>query len=193
MSPPKLLSGFLGGLFIGILSALPYVQTCCCLWLVVGGVLAAYVMQANYPYPVGTGSGIAVGLLAGLVSALVFPVATLIVSALMGVPFNYATEQMLEGMHDMPPELRNWLEGPGAGVVTTVMNFGFFAVSALILAPIGGMIGVVLFRKPTSPPPSAPPPMSPLGSTWPRERDVVQPVSPPPPPPADEGGPPPVL
>jgi len=37
----------LGGLFIGILSALPVVSwgNCCCLWIIGGGVLAAYLDQ----------------------------------------------------------------------------------------------------------------------------------------------------
>ena len=41
-----------GGLFIGVLSALPLVNAgncCCCLWVVCGGVLAAYLRQQNSP------------------------------------------------------------------------------------------------------------------------------------------------
>ena len=41
----------LGGLFIGVLSALPVVQicNCCCLWIIGGGLLAAYLQQQNQP------------------------------------------------------------------------------------------------------------------------------------------------
>ena len=51
---PKLQPAFFGGLFIGVLSALPIINIgncCCCLWVIGGGVLAAYLMQQNYPYP----------------------------------------------------------------------------------------------------------------------------------------------
>ena len=40
----RLQPAFWGGLFIGVLSALPFVSVgncCCCLWVVAGGVLAA--------------------------------------------------------------------------------------------------------------------------------------------------------
>ena len=50
----------LGGLFIGVLSILPYVQICCCLWVIVGGVLVAYLQQQEKPEPiqsVGTAGG----------------------------------------------------------------------------------------------------------------------------------------
>ena len=42
----------IGGLVIGVLSALPFISAgncCCCLWFVTGGVLAAYLMQQNQP------------------------------------------------------------------------------------------------------------------------------------------------
>ena len=37
----------LGGLFIGVLSALPIINlaNCCCLWIVGGGAIAAYLGQ----------------------------------------------------------------------------------------------------------------------------------------------------
>ena len=43
----------LGGVFIGVLSALPIVQlcNCCCVWIVGGGALAAYLQQQNQPMP----------------------------------------------------------------------------------------------------------------------------------------------
>ena len=46
----------LGGLFIGVLSALPVVNiaNCCCLWVICGGVLTVYLQQQNLPTPVAT-------------------------------------------------------------------------------------------------------------------------------------------
>jgi len=43
----KLQPALLGGLFIGVLSTLPYVSRlngCCCLWVITGGVLAIAVI-----------------------------------------------------------------------------------------------------------------------------------------------------
>ena len=51
MDSGRLQPAFYGGLFIGVLSALPLVNAgncCCCLWVVAGGVLAAYLRQQNH-------------------------------------------------------------------------------------------------------------------------------------------------
>ena len=68
MSAPKMMPALLGGLFIGVLSSLPYIKggnVCCCLWVISGGVLAAWLMQQNTPRPVTVGEGALVGLLLG--------------------------------------------------------------------------------------------------------------------------------
>ena len=42
--PSKLQPALLGGLLIGVLSALPFVSVlngCCCLWVILGGVLTS--------------------------------------------------------------------------------------------------------------------------------------------------------
>ena len=63
-APPRLQPAFCGGLFIGVLSALPIINigNCCCLWVLGGGVLAAYLMQQNHPYPITAADGALVGL-----------------------------------------------------------------------------------------------------------------------------------
>ena len=80
---PKLQPALFGGLFIGVLSALPIINlgNClCCLWVVGGGALAVYLMQQNYPYAIQTADGALVGLLAGVIGGalcglLVIPLA----------------------------------------------------------------------------------------------------------------------
>ena len=64
----------IGGVVMGVLSALPIItagNVCCCLWVVSGGVVAAYLLQQNQTTPITPGDGALVGLLAGLVGALV--------------------------------------------------------------------------------------------------------------------------
>ena len=61
------------GALIGVLSALPIVgwlNTCCCLWVVMGGAMAVWISQSNHPYPVTAADGALVGLLAGVVGGL---------------------------------------------------------------------------------------------------------------------------
>ena len=64
-----------GGLFIGVLSALPVVElgNCvCCLWIVGGGMLTAYLLQRDRAEPLQLGEGAVGGLMAGLAGAVVF-------------------------------------------------------------------------------------------------------------------------
>ena len=58
-APAKFQPALLGGVTIGVLSALPVINlaNCCCAWILFGGALAAYLMQQNHPYPVETGDG----------------------------------------------------------------------------------------------------------------------------------------
>ena len=65
MTASKTQPALLGGLFIGVLSALPVVNLgncCCCLWVVAGGALAVYLLQQNDPAPVSTADAATVGL-----------------------------------------------------------------------------------------------------------------------------------
>ena len=59
---------------MGVLSALPIIaagNVCCCLWVVSGGVVAAYLFQQNQTTPITPADGALVGLLAGLAGAFV--------------------------------------------------------------------------------------------------------------------------
>ena len=66
---------FWGGLFIGVLSALPLVKfgnVCCCLWVVLGGGLTVYLQQQRTPEPLETGEAVLGGLIAGLLGAVIY-------------------------------------------------------------------------------------------------------------------------
>src|SRR5215207_9946469 len=123
MSAPKMLPALLGGLFIGVLSSLPYIKggnICCCLWVISGGVLAALVMQQNTPRAITVGEGAVVGLLSGLVGTFVW-IAWAIVGMLVfsSTPFDLADFQraMSEGGRDVPPEAREALENLSPAVM----------------------------------------------------------------------------
>jgi hypothetical protein len=170
MTASKTQPALLGGIFIGVLSALPVVNLgncCCCLWVVAGGALAVYLLQQNDPAPVSTGDSMQVGLLAGVCGA--------VVGSLVSIPMNLLTapimrswvEQVLQSGDDLPPELRRAFEswaGPGASFGSTVA-FGIlgFLLSLVVysaFAAAGGAIGAALFRR--TPPVGAPPPVPPL-------------------------------
>jgi hypothetical protein len=52
MDSARLQPALLGGVFIGVMSALPIVNCCCCLWMLAGGALAVYLRKQNSTIPV---------------------------------------------------------------------------------------------------------------------------------------------
>ena len=98
----------LGGLFIGVLSALPIVGfcNCCCLWVLGGGVLSAYLEQQNRPVSLTIWEGARIGFLAGVIGAVIWVVLDYALSPLQARFFG----EVLRNVRDVPPELQEWLE-----------------------------------------------------------------------------------
>src|SRR4029078_9604399 len=94
----------LGGLFIGVLSALPVVQlcNCCCLWIVGGGLLAAYLQQQNQPVSLTLAQGARLRVFAGLIGSCVWFAGD---SALSPIQARFV-EGLMQNVRDLPPELQ---------------------------------------------------------------------------------------
>ena len=164
MTPAKLQPALLGGVTIGVLSALPVINlaNCCCAWVLFGGALSAYLMQQNHPEPIQAGDGAIVGLLAGVVGAFVWLIVSVPISMVMAPFQSEMTARMMRDASDMAPELRGILENmSGAPVIGIGLIFGFFVmlVASSLFAMLGGLFGALMFRK--NPPPVVPPPIPP--------------------------------
>jgi hypothetical protein len=164
MGPAKLQPALLGGIVMGVLSALPVVNlvnVCCCGWVLFGGALAAYLMQQNHPAPITPVDGAIVGLLAGVVGAGVNTLLSIPLAMMMG-PFQaQIIERMLETGRDLPPEARTILENMRGGTAIGVgVVFGFFVMLVVgsFFGAIGGLLGSLMFTKPAPPPPPPAPP-----------------------------------
>jgi hypothetical protein len=152
----------LGGLFIGVLSALPIVGfcNCCCLWVLGGGALAAYLEQQNRPLSLTVWEGARIGFLAGVIGAVIWVVLDYALAPLQARFFG----EVLRNVRDVPPELQDWLEmaeerrmGPGS-VVASVLT----SIVVSVVAAVGGMIGAAYFKKDVPPAlggPINPPPL----------------------------------
>jgi len=200
MSAPKLMPALLGGLFIGALSSLPIIEKgnlCCCLWVVTGGVLAAWLMQQNTQRPVTLGEGAVAGLLAGLVGVVAVAMFRGGLALVMGMP--PVVEELKRGMEAgaRDPESRAFVEGMGPMVLLGIFGV-IFAVVSMVMATIGGLLGALIFRrKPNGavPPSSGPPvPMPPMPQAPPPSvpPPSFTPPAPPPPPMASAAPPPPM-
>jgi len=151
---------FIGGLVMGVLSALPLVSAgnCCCLWVIGGGMVAAYLLQQNRATPITPGDGALVGLLAGLIGACVEVVVSVPVTLVVG-PFERAfAQRVIDMAGNVPSEWRDMLERYGRGdepaawfVVGRVFALMFWLGVGAIFSTLGGLIGAAVFKKQTPP------------------------------------------
>ena len=141
----KLKPALLGGLIVGVLSAIPIINYCCCIWSIGGGALAAFLYIKGSPTPVKMGDGAMVGGLAGVVGAIIY--------LILGLPI-----AIFFGMTAMEEQLsRSGVHLPFSGVLLMIVAGIVGAVILAVLATLGGVIGVAIFEKrkdgPAPPPP----------------------------------------
>jgi hypothetical protein len=147
---------------MGVLSALPLVSAgniCCCLWVVAGGAIAAYMLQQSQPGPLSSGDAALVGLLAGVIGACVLFVVSIPIDIMMAPIQRAFVDRLLETTSNVPPELRSLLEsarqqGMGFGLVwfmTRIIGFFFALVIGAIFSTLGALASAAIFRKPTPP------------------------------------------
>jgi hypothetical protein len=154
-------SALVGGLFIGVLSALPVVSlgNCCCLWMVGGGFLAAYLEYQNGVTSMPPSRGLWLGACAGVAGAVVWLPASMVLTAVMG-----PLQERLAGAFaspDMPAGARVWIDAL-AGPFLYALGFAFQLVIGTGAAAIGGLLGAAWFRKDVPPAlGGAPPPITP--------------------------------
>jgi hypothetical protein len=148
----------LGGLFIGVLSALPVVNwanACCCAWVVAGGVLTSYLLlQQARPVPTESAEIALQGLLAGFIGGLIYMGLTaLVLSGAMGGQVVDQVRDALEQNPELPPEMRDRFvalaEGGGLVFIAGVVTIPTFAVFGML----GAFLGFSIFRKKSTPAP----------------------------------------
>lgn len=139
----KLKPALVGGLIAGILSAIPFVNTCCCLWAILGGALASFLYIKSSAAPVTPGGGAGLGAMAGAVGALIY--------LIIGLPINLflGTAQMEEAFRS------SGVEVPLSGIAMILLSAFLVVVLILVFSTIGGLVGVPIFekRKGSQPPP----------------------------------------
>src|SRR3954470_12900651 len=140
----RLQPAFWGGVFIGVLSALPLVNfgnCCCCLWVICGGALAAYLRQQNSPTQIEAAEGALVGLMAGAVGGVIATVLSIPFQLLVGPYQRQIMERILASNPDVPPEAREAIErfggGAAAGVAMTVVGM----MISIVIDVVFGLIG----------------------------------------------------
>jgi len=159
----KLKPAIIGGVVLGILSVIPIVNVCCCLWAIVGGLIASKLYINQSPTPVSAGDGAIVGAIAGLVGAVIV--------LIIGIPVSIGTNGILQGfllkmMENMDPsqaEIFRTQMAVSASVGRSILNGFILAVAVFIFSIIGGLLGIPLFEKRKGAAMPPPPPAAPGG------------------------------
>jgi hypothetical protein len=140
----------IGGLVGGALSALPLISggnLCCCLWIVSGGAVAAYLLQQNQSLPIEVGDGAVVGLFAGVIGAFVYLVLSIPINFLVGPMERVLFERLTETMGNLPPEFREYARNSVSATARLVLGFVLMLVLGAVFSTIGGLLGALIFKK----------------------------------------------
>jgi hypothetical protein len=164
---PRLLRpALIGGAAAGILSGIPLLNCLCCLWLIVGAALAAYLLAKDSPVSLKSSDGALVGAFTGVVAAVVDSVVSIPFQSVNAAFTKRLIERLGAYLDQMPAQWNDYLTQRG-GPVSIAWFFGGLLIAAVVFAAfgaLGGVIGAALFGKKTtpapqgSPPPQAPPP-----------------------------------
>lgn len=177
MNQSQLQPVLFGALFIGVLSGLPIINVgnCCCLWIVGGGMLTAWLRQREQAEPLLLGEGAMSGFLAGIAGAVVYMAVSIPISIATAPLQRGMMEWMVDSGADIPPEVLDMFDDFGAENIIFGAMLGFVAMlfAGMIFSTLGGLFGVLLFR-PSPPAPPLPPAMPPPPASS---------MPPPPPPP----------
>lgn len=135
----KLKPALLGGLIVGFLSAIhsliPFIGFCCCIWSIIGGVLAAFLYIKGSSVPVKLGDGAIVGALAGVVGGIIYVIIYLPISLVWGMAV------MQEQFN------RSGVDIPFSGTILVIIASLVGAIALVVLSTLGGVIGTAIFEK----------------------------------------------
>ncbi len=146
----------LGGLLIGVLSALPIVSAgncCCCLWVIAGGMLAVHLRQQNSPFAITSAEGALTGLLAGLFGGIIGVLLAIPVDMMMGPMQRRMLDWVMVANPDIPTETRDMFQR-FATPAALAFKLLFGVITGAVFGMLGGLLGVAVFKNdlPEAPP-----------------------------------------
>ena len=165
--PSKLQPALLGGLVLGLGSVIPIVSLgnfCCCGWGIAGGALAAYLLIKRSPVlPITKGDGAGAGALAGVVGSYIYLVIGVPLSLLQWSASVSQMQARSDAINDVATRetLRQFVAAmQDHPIFVSLAIWLVFAIVAIGMAAVGGVIGTAIFekRKGQPYPPQGPPP-----------------------------------
>jgi len=153
MDSARLQPALLGGVFIGVMSALPFINCCCCLWVIAGGMLAVYLRQQNSPVEIPAAEGALLGLMAGAIGGVIAVLLSIPIDMVMGPLMQDWMTRLMAGNNEIQPELREAMERMISSSGGRVINAFFVIIYSVVFGMLGGLLGVALFKKNAPPQP----------------------------------------
>ena len=157
----KLKPAIIGGVVIGILSIIPVVSLanlCCCLWAILGGLLATYLYVKNSSEPAKPGDGAILGAIAGGVAAAIVIVLGIPISIVAGGITRELLIRIIENIDPRQSEMLRLQMSAGTSIIIAVRDGIILAICLVIFSTLGGLLGVPIFEKRkggVAPPPPA--------------------------------------
>lgn len=162
----------IGGLASGLLSVIPIISAgncVCCLWVVVGGVLAVYFLAEQNQGKISPGGGALAGLLSGLVGACIVTIVLSVSIPFLGLRMLRHQMDQMRRIPGMPGGIEQFYGHflNGRFVILTII-IAVLIVSGIlfsIFGTLGGLLGSALFAKKQQTlqaPPPLPPPAPPV-------------------------------
>jgi zinc-ribbon domain len=156
--PPKLeflQPALAGGMFLGLLSSLPFISAgncICCAWVLGGGALATLLLTKQRPSGVALGDGAFVGVLSGLFGAVVATLVSVPVRILSARFFASQQQAMEDALREIGAEgpLRDLMlrvASPEISATTLLFTFFMNLLVYSLFAMIGGILTVAVLER----------------------------------------------
>ena len=141
-----------GALVMGVLSALPIISAgnvCCCLWVISGGLVAAYLQQQGQDAPITPADGALTGFLAGVCGAFAYLVISVPIDLMLRPMEREMMRRIMENLGGSAEGFRGYAERADSvpTPVRALIGFLTMLVAGAIFSTLGGLIGVLVFRK----------------------------------------------
>ena len=145
----------IGGLITGLGPFVPVLNLACCLFPLVGGLVAVSIYRgARPPAVLSNNDGVVLGALSGVAGAILYAILLIPLAFFISGAIGGFVGRLLPGIAEMPPVASSLLEsirsnfGNVVAVIVLLKIIGHLALS-LAFGIIGGLIGVAIYaRKP---------------------------------------------
>ena len=147
--PNMFIPALIGGAAAGVLSGLPYIQCLCCLWIIGGAMLSAYLLSKESTITLSIGDGAIVGILSGIIAAVVDTIVSIPFLAKNAEIMRNIVEKFVELMEEVPPNLESYLQQGSTETSFAITMLGLLMRMVVFAAfgALGGIIGISIFKK----------------------------------------------